>query len=123
MYKLIIMVIAIPLCLVKTYTHISYVSIFGIFCACIGGFMLMGFCGNLLSTNQAPIGTIKLFDISQFFGYIGIAMFSFEGNGIVINLRAAARDKRKCPNLLRVALLTIIIWYMILGSLAYATYK
>jgi hypothetical protein len=50
-------------------------------------------------------------------------MFSFEGNGIVINLRAAARDKRKFPNLLRVALLTIIIWYMILGSLAYATYK
>lgn len=51
LYKLIIMIIAIPLSLVKTYTHISYVSIFGIFCACIGGFMLMGFCGNLLSTN------------------------------------------------------------------------
>ncbi len=69
------------------------------------------------------MGTIKLFDVSQFFGYIGIAMFSFEGNGIVINLRAAARNKRKFPNLLKAALLTIIIWYMILGSLSYATYK
>jgi amino acid permease len=117
------MVVAIPLCLVKTYTHISYVSIFGILCACIGGFMLIGFCGNLMALGQAPIGVIKLFDISQFFGYIGIAMFSFEGNGIVINLKAAARNKTRFPNLLRGALLTIIIWYMLLGSLSYATYK
>jgi amino acid permease len=69
------------------------------------------------------MGTIKIFDVSQFFGYIGIAMFSFEGNGIVINLKAAARNKRKFPGLLKAALLTIIIWYMILGTLSYATYK
>jgi amino acid permease len=69
------------------------------------------------------MGTIKIFDVSQFFGYIGIAMFSFEGNGIVINLKAAARNKRKFPSLLKAALLTIIIWYMILGTLSYATYK
>lgn len=69
------------------------------------------------------MGTIKIFDVSQFFGYIGIAMFSFEGNGIVINLKAAARNKRKFPSLLKAALLTIIIWYMILGTLSYVTYK
>ena len=69
------------------------------------------------------MGTIKIFDVSQFFGYIGIAMFSFEGNGIVINLKAAARNKGKFPSLLKAALLTIIIWYMILGTLSYVTYK
>lgn len=50
-------------------------------------------------------------------------MFSFEGNGIVINLRAEARDKTKYPNLLRLAILTIIVWYMILSTVSYATYK
>jgi amino acid permease len=50
-------------------------------------------------------------------------MFSFEGNGIVINLKAEAKDKSSYPNLLRMAIATIIIWYMILATVSYATYK
>ena len=50
-------------------------------------------------------------------------MFTFEGNGIVINLKAATRDKQRYPSLLRFAMLTIIVWYMILSSVSYATYK
>ncbi len=50
-------------------------------------------------------------------------MFAFEGNGIVINLKAASRDKQKYPSLLRWAMITIIVWYMILSTIAYVTYK
>ena len=50
-------------------------------------------------------------------------MFTFEGNGIVINLKAASRDKQRYPSLLRYAMMTIIVFYMILATMAYATYK
>lgn len=66
---------------------------------------------------------MKVFDISQFFGYMGIAMFAFEGNGIVINLKAEAKDKVKYPSILRLSILTIIVWYMILATVCYATYR
>lgn len=44
------------------------------------------------------------------FGHIGIAMFSFEGNGVVLNLFNDAKDKRRYPSLLTVAILTIVVW-------------
>jgi amino acid permease len=50
-------------------------------------------------------------------------MFSFEGNGIVINLKAEAKDKKVYPSLLRLAILTVIIWYMAIAFVTYATFK
>jgi hypothetical protein len=66
---------------------------------------------------------MKIFEVKEFFGYIGIAMFAFEGNGVVINLRAEARDKVRYPTILNLAIFVIIVWYMILATLAYATFK
>ena len=113
----------IPLSLLKTYTYLSYVSIAGIATGLIGGLLLIGYCGNVIAAGEADPGSMKVFDISQFFGYIGIAMFAFEGNGVVINLRAEAKDKDKYPRILRSAVLTIISCYMILSMIAYGTFK
>lgn len=117
------LLVTIPLSIIKTYTYLSYVSMVGIFCATLGGMFLIGFCSDQLATHKAPEGDIKVFDFAQFFGYVGIAMFSFEGNGIVINLKAATKNKHRYPSLLRYAITTIIIWYMILATVSYATYK
>jgi len=87
------LIITIPLSLVKTYTYLSYVSIFGIACALVGGFMMIGYCSEIIATGQQVQGEMKLFNVKAFFGYIGIAMFAFEGNAVVINLRAEARNK------------------------------
>lgn len=64
-----------------------------------------------------------MFDIGQFFGYIGIAIFAFEGNGVVINLRAETKDKKSYPNILRGAIASIIVWYMTIATVSYATFK
>jgi solute carrier family 36 (proton-coupled amino acid transporter) len=123
LFKYLMLIPTIPLSLLKTYTYLSYVSMSGIACALVGGLLLIGYCGNELATGKAPAGEIKIFEYAEFFGYVGIAMFSFEGNGIVINLKAAARNKSSYPNILRLAIVVIIIWYMILASISYVTYK
>lgn len=50
-------------------------------------------------------------------------MFVFEGNGVVINLRASANNKERYPRLLCYAIVTIMVWYMSLSILSYATFK
>jgi amino acid permease len=117
------LIVTIPLSLVKTYTYLSYVSMSGIACTIVGGIMMIGYCSSQISEGKVVDEPMKVFDPWQFFGYVGIAMFSFEGNGIVINLKAEARDKKKYPSLLRWSILTIIIWYMIISTIAYATYR
>ena len=117
------LVIAIPLSLIKTYTYLSYVSFAGISCTLVGGLMLIGYCSNEIALGHTKDLPVKVFDVSQFFGYIGIAMFSFEGNGIVINLKAEAKDKKVYPSLLRLAILTVIVWYMVIAFVTYATFK
>jgi amino acid permease len=122
-YKLLMLIVTIPLSLLKTYTYLSYVSMLGIACALVGAFLMIGYCGDRLAKGDTAPGEMKVFDVTQFFGYIGIAMFSFEGNGIVINLQAEAKNKGRYPALLRWAVFTIIIWYMILSTVCYATFK
>jgi amino acid permease len=122
-YKLLMLIITIPLSLLKSYTYLSYVSMVGIACALVGGFMMIGYCSDTIASGHQVAGDMEVFNIKAFFGYIGIAMFAFEGNGVVINLKAEARDKNRYPVILQLAILSIIVWYMTIGTLSYATFK
>jgi len=66
---------------------------------------------------------MKIFDVSQFFGHIGIAMFIFEGNGVVLNLNHVAKEQKKYPRILTIAVISVIIWYLILSMIGYSTFR
>jgi amino acid permease len=93
-YIYLLLIPSIPISMIKTYTYLSYVSMFGIFGATIGGFMMIGFLSNKLSNDDYSHEELNLFDISSIFANIGITIFVFEGNGVVINLRAEAKNKK-----------------------------
>ncbi len=95
----------------------------GIACATLGGMLLIGYCSIQMGEGHEFKGPVKVFEVSQFFGYIGIAMFVFEGNGIVLNLNNEAKDKKKYPNILTAAVLTIILFYLLLSMVCYFTYR
>eukprot|EP00347_Sterkiella_histriomuscorum_P016583 403352633 len=123
MYKFLLMIPTIPICLIKTYTYLSYVSMTGIFCAFLGGIIMIGICGSELNNGTYVHEPVRVFDVENFFGYIGIAMFIFEGNGIVLNLNHEAKDKKKYPKILTSAVITVITWYMIMTFVCYFTYR
>ncbi len=58
------LVIAIPLSLIKTYTYLSYVSLTGILCALLGGLMLIGYCSNEIANGHTKDLPVKVFDVS-----------------------------------------------------------
>lgn len=109
--------------MIKTYTYLSYVSMSGIFGTLLGGLLLIIYCTEHLSSGDYSHDEIKLFDVTKMFGYIGITIFVFEGNGVVINLRAESKDKQKYRFMLYLAILTVITWYMLLGTITYITYR
>ena len=54
MFKYLMLIPTIPLSLLKTYTYLSYVSMTGVACALVGGFLLIGYCSNELVVGTEP---------------------------------------------------------------------
>lgn len=65
---------------------------------------------------------MKILDIKKTFGYIGIALFAFEGNGVVLNLRAASKNKQLYPKILTLAVICAVTFQLLIGFLGYSTY-
>lgn len=84
---------------------------------------MIGYCSEQIKENTYAPDSIEIFNVSNFFGHIGIAMFVFEGNGVVINLNAIASNKKKYPSILKMAVLTVICWFLLLGMVGYFTYR
>ena len=84
---------ALPISWIETYTFLSYFTMAGIGLALVGMAMMFGFLFDKLSKDEEVPGEMKVFDVAQFFGNIGVAMFVFEGNAVVINVRAEAKNQ------------------------------
>ena len=55
-------------------------------------------------------------------GYIGFAMFVFEGNAAVVNVRAECKDQKAYPKVLTAAIITMLVIFNIFSTVAYFTY-
>jgi hypothetical protein len=49
-------------------------------------------------------------------------MFAFEGNGVIMNVRAEAKNKDKYPTNLVIAMMVLITVYMFNATLCYFTF-
>ena len=68
-------------------------------------------------------GPLKIFDPLEFFGNIGVAMYVFEGNAVVINVRSEAKDPKKYSRILTSAIITVLTVFMVFSYFAYFTYR
>jgi len=85
--------------------------------------MTLIYCSYKLSSGAYVHQPIKYFDAFQVFGHIGIAMFAFEGNCVILNIRAEARNKRAYPSLLVASIASVLALYMAFATVGYLTYR
>lgn len=116
------MAFSIPMSWIRTYTMLSYFSIVGVLGCCIGICMLLGWCSALIADGKDHISEVKLWNTVNFFGHLGLAMFAFEGNGVVLNIRNETKNKHKYPVILISAMFFLIIVYMVNAVLCYFTF-
>jgi amino acid permease len=114
---------AMPICWFESYTFLSYFSIAGISVALVGMICMFGFCINLFLTDQYVHTPINLFDFSGMVGHIGVAMFVFEGNAVIMNVRAETKNQKAYPTILRSAIIFTILLFMAFATICYLTYR
>ncbi len=122
-YILLLTIPAMPICWIETYTFLSYFSIAGISVATVGMICMLGYCFNLIAENEAVYTEVKYFDFLGMIGHIGVAMFLFEGNAVIMNVRAEVKDKKNYPRILNLAIITTILMFMSFASVCYLTYR
>jgi len=114
---------ALPISWINSYTFLSYFVMFGIGIALIGMGMMFGYLGEKISNDEQVPGDLKIFDAYEFFGNIGVAMFVFEGNAVVINVRAETINQHRYPKILTSAIVFVISLFIIFAMVAYSVYK
>jgi amino acid permease len=122
-YILLLTVPAMPICWFDSYTFLSYFSIAGISVALVGMVCMFGYCVNLFVTDNYVHSSINYFDVSGMLGHIGVAMFVFEGNAVIMNVRAEARHKEAYPGILRAAIVCTVLLFMSFASVCYLAYR
>jgi proton-coupled amino acid transporter len=55
-------------------------------------------------------------------GHIGVAMFVFEGNAAIMNVRSETKNKDRYPKLLILSIITTLILFMSFALVCYLTY-
>ena len=60
---------------------------------------------------------MKVFDFGQVIGNVGIAVYCFEANGVIVNIKAETKKQQKYPCILLLAVATI--WF---GTIAYSLF-
>lgn len=114
---------ALPICWIETYTLLSYFVMFGISIALVGMGLMFGYLGEKIHNGEQTVGEIKVFDTFQFFGNIGVAMFVFEGNAVVINVRAETINQDRYPKILTTAIAAVLSLFMVFAMVGYSTYR
>lgn len=112
-----------PICWFDTYTFLSYFSIAGISVAIVGMLCIFGFCINLFATGGAVYTPVNYFDFAGMMGHIGVAMFVFEGNAVIMNVRAETKNQHQYPQILKASIVFTVCLFMTFASLCYMTYR
>ena len=90
--------------------------------AIIGMVSIVGYCGDKMANHESVNHEISYFNVSGFFGHIGVAMFLFEGNAVILNVRSETKDQEKYPKILIMALISAICVFTGFALICYFTY-
>ena len=96
---------------------------FGVAMATVGILMMFGMLEKYTEKGLVVEGDLKVFDMAQVWGNIGVAMFVFEGNAVVINLRAEAKNPQRYPCILTMAIVVVLIIFGVFSLSAYYVFR
>lgn len=85
-------------------------------------FVIMGYCFQNHSEHPELSENLTYFNFSAMPLFFGIAVFDFEGNGVVINLHASMKEPEKFNMILKLTLTIYVTALCIFSTIAYWSY-
>ncbi|KAF9283156.1 neutral amino acid transporter [Mortierella alpina] len=120
-YILIPLVVLIPLVLIRRMAILSLPSMLANLFIIFGIVYLWYFSINSLTHNGAG-PNIALFNSDDFALFIGTAVFSFEGIGLVIPIQESMAEPEKFPRVLALTISVVAMIFGSVGALCYAAF-
>ncbi|KAI8599889.1 transmembrane amino acid transporter protein-domain-containing protein [Dissophora ornata] len=120
-YILLILVVLIPLVLIRRMSILSLPSMLANLFIVFGITYLWYFSIHSLATNG--IGPdIVLFNRDDFALFIGTAVFSFEGVGLIVPITESMAEPEKFPRVLAMTITVVALIFMSVGALCYSAF-
>jgi proton-coupled amino acid transporter len=114
------MVVFLPLVLIRDLAKLSSTALIA------DAFILVGlvyiFSSEISIVATRGIADVQLFNPRDFSLFVGVAVFSFEGVGMVIPITDAMREPHKFPKVLTGVMMTVLVLFGGAGALAYLTF-
>ncbi|KAJ7193931.1 vacuolar amino acid transporter 4 [Mycena pura] len=114
------LVVFLPLALIRDLAKLSSTALIG------DAFILIGlvyiFGSEISLIRERGIADIQLFNPKDFSLFVGVAVFSFEGIGMVIPVTDAMREPRKFPQVLTGVMVIVTVLFGGAGALAYLAF-
>jgi proton-coupled amino acid transporter len=114
------LVIFLPLALIRNLAKLSASALVA------DAFILAGlvyiFGSEMSFIGERGIAQVQMFNPKDFPLFVGTAVFSFEGIGLVIPITDAMREPRKFPKVLTGVMITLLFLFGGAGALSYLTF-
>ncbi|KAG5660698.1 hypothetical protein KAF25_003304 [Fusarium avenaceum] len=117
---LIQMVIFLPFALLRDIGKLAFTALVADAFILIGLAYLLYY--DILTLNQNGIADIIMFNKNDWTLFIGTAIFTFEGIGLIIPVQESMRHPQKFPRVLLIVMIIITVLFIGMGAISYAAY-
>lgn len=114
------MVIFLPFSLLRDIGKLGFTALIA------DAFILIGlaylFYYDVLTLSKNGIADIIMFNENNWTLFIGTAIFTFEGIGLIIPIQESMRHPEKFPGVLLLVMVIITVLFTVMGAISYAAY-
>ncbi|KAI0226230.1 hypothetical protein L0F63_003997 [Massospora cicadina] len=114
------LLVYIPVALLRKIKSLSAIAIVADGFIILGLVYLVGY--NLVHISNYGPGVVQNFNREGFTLFIGTAIFTFEGIGLIIPIVESMKEPEKFPAILAWTMVGFTALYLFVGSLSYATF-
>ncbi|KUI60793.1 Vacuolar amino acid transporter 3 [Cytospora mali] len=114
------MIIFLPFSLFRDINKLSFTAFIA------DAFIILGlgylFYYDVLTLDKFGLADIILFNKNDWTLFIGTAIFTFEGIGLIIPIQESMADPRKFPKVMFIVMIIITLLFTVMGAISYAAY-
>ncbi|KAG0236735.1 neutral amino acid transporter [Mortierella sp. GBA43] len=115
-------IILVPFTLVRDIGKLGFSALIADLCIIVGLIYLYVYDIKELALNNGSPTPLKLFNSNDFGLFIGTAVFSYEGIGMVIPICSSMANPKQFPRALTIVLTVVCVLLVSFGALGYAAY-
>merc|ERR1711939_708403 len=116
------MIIFLPLSLYRNINNIQKMALIADLFICLGLIYIYFYDVKTMVHQGGVADDIVLFNAKDWTLFIGTAIFTFEGIGLIIPIQSGMKEPKKFPKVLAIVMVIISVIFISAGALSYAAY-